>query len=198
MSKTLPEIIDKLQRLGQELKEAHDAMKPLQAKCSKLSGQISRLAEKRDLLKLATRPNPDEIDFDIILPKDGYGQTVANHKERERQLELLHLRASGVWTDTGQGAIQISLLKARSEKTKAVFDGLCVVLPHIVPNDQGMRRIGIFEHTLSQHGSWFLGVLGDNGSSETLLLCNNRENQRFTNLMAALEYCQEYHWYEEK
>jgi hypothetical protein len=197
MSKTLPEILSKLEQLSHELDETRDAMAPLQDKCLKLCERISKLSEQRDLLKLEIRPKPDEIDFDIVLPKDAWAETSVNRKERVRQLGLLHLDAAGVWMQTGQGAVRIALVRSKPAKTKAVFDSLSLLLPHIMPDSEGLRWIDIFEHTLSEYCSWTLGVVGDNENSKTLLLRNGREYAAFPNLMAALEYCQENHYYEE-
>ncbi len=183
--------------LEQELAEIRAQIEPLKNKCVELVENIRGLKNQRDELKLSLRPDPNEIDFDVILSLNGHEESSVLYRERERQLALLHLHPSGYWADTGQKAIQITLTKNSDAKTKAVFDGLCLVLPHIIPDEDGYRRISIFESTLSQYGSWQLVGLTDNENGEFLLLCNRREKKRFPNLMEALIYCQKNCWYEE-
>jgi hypothetical protein len=183
----------KLASLQDERNRIFEQIIPLQERAAKLYHQIQRLQEKRDRLIISGRDDPEAIDFGIIM---GTGPSVSRvmADERDRQLEKLSLRSGGYWSDTNQTCIQIALTKGDEVMTRAVFDGLRKVLPHIIPNDQNERRVDIFDHRLSADGGWKLAILGPDEHSEVVLKNGRFERQMFNDLWSALKHCEQHNW----
>lgn len=74
---------------------------------------------------------------------------------------FLSINISGYNPDTNQGCIKLTYHKGDS--LKSISDELSLFLPYIIPHNN-VKKISIFESSLSEYGSYFLHVDCDNNS----------------------------------
>jgi hypothetical protein len=188
---TIEEMSAKIDVLEAQRAELFAQIKPLQDKVVTLSEQIELLREQRDAAQLAARLNPNELDIELMLTGDP--KSMVLYRERERQLQSVGFtHSSGYWVETGQTAIHICLTKGDAAKTKRQHDAIQFLLPHIKKHEDGFKKFGVFEHTLSAGGSVDLHIYDD----KIVVAAGRWTKTEFPTLMEALEYCEKYHWYD--
>jgi hypothetical protein len=105
--------------------------------------------------------------------------------------------AMGYNPKTNQQVVKFSGYK--KEPFQPQIEELMMWLPHIKPslNEREKRvglYIGIFEHTLSEFGSWDLWIYGD----EYVIYKSRWEEAKFDSLVKCVEYMVNHLWYEKK
>lgn len=100
----------------------------------------------------------------------------------------------GLWGDTRQRVLSIKLNQNRPLEDQL---GTVAALPLIRPNVEGVRRFSIFEHTLSEHGSYTLECRS-NGSFVIVKSTYGtaRDKASFSDLKTALALIYQAHPYQ--
>lgn len=131
-------------------------------------------------------------DWEFLLKNDN--GTVA-YNELKRQLEKFGLETGSYNPETNQMVVKIALKSNDAYSLKLVHDGLNEVIPHIIPSF-GYKFIDIFEHTLSEHGSYSLRIYEKEHNQFKLMVTRwHRESVVYEsdNLMDVLVYIQKHH-----
>lgn len=197
---TIKEYNAEIKALDRTIADLHKQIRPLQTALTKAVDKRASLIEKRDELEVKAM-SPDEYDVSLML--EGNPRSTVRYKERERQLLKLfggnHACGSGFGYNprTGQTAIKVGLTKGKPEVTETILKGLNFLLPHILPADkEGYKFINLFEHTLSEHGTYYLAVFDDRTELRQDRYHRTHKLQTFPSLKEALDYCQEHVWYD--
>lgn len=200
--KELEKLDKEVEGLETKRQDLFAKVEPLNAALVSNYKKLERLKNKRDKLKLASlkKKGKDFVDLDIMLCGDP--ESTIMYKERERQLKKLSLNSSGYIQETGQVCIQISLNKSDDKLRKKVFSSICFLLPHLIPVKRDSRSkkeivLDIFEHTLSQYGSYYLHLSEADPLAKCKIVRSYGVEEDFKNLDEALKYIQKHHWYEE-
>ena len=198
---------ERLDRLELRREELLSQLRPLEAKISANYGRIKKLKEEIDEESI----EKGNYDWEWLLQEDGFSSSPARYKMCEEKLNEFGFRASGYYMDTMQRSVAICLNK--NEPVTKAINGLLTILPYIkyhaveksVMKAIGRtgsllrtKRVGIFEHTLSENGVYYLVFVEGN---ECVYLMIDKYHitsmvKRFTDLMSALEYVSEHHYYE--
>lgn len=96
----------------------------------------------------------------------------------------------GYWPKTYEPAFRISLNKSGSNIPQ-VYSAIKELSEILTPQEEGYVVFEIFEHTLSEYGSYDLLVKGNNAK----IVMNNRRTEFTGGLTDALDYIAEHHWY---
>lgn len=183
-------IIEKeLEEIEHESTKLIIKISPFQEKLNALYAKKKSLLEEREKIWITTRKD----DWAWILEENG-SVSGERYKFRNKKIESLGLMSSGYYPEINQVSIKICLTKNDEESYKKTMAGLKVILPFIIPQN-GIKRIAIFENTLSEGGIFSLEI------SETeikLCFCRGRREETlksFQTLEEAVKYIQENHWY---
>jgi hypothetical protein len=176
--------------LNGKLGEAWGELRVAQERVSGLVKKVKRLEDKRDRQRIASS---GEIDYSLILKQP---QSSVVYEKAKEWLASLGLRQNGYWTDTDETGIEIALTKGDRAKTLDVFDGLSLILPHITPNEEGLKRIQVFEHSLGLHGCYYLVVSDGDVTVQCIRFHSVKDEVKFPDLMSALIHCEEHLWYD--
>lgn len=181
---------------------------------AKLKGQ-QRLWDDPDLVLRQTPFRPTgERRFDrdaiawwwlnVYVP-DGYGDEKTPYEVYKTWSAAVYecfryVRLSGYWSETNQQAVQI--LGYRAEPPEAHTADLLVWLPHVREgrgrSDRPGKHLDVFEHTLSQYGTYTLTVNGDGSATLGIQAYGRwRELRAFGSAEAAVDHVRLNHWYEE-
>ena len=156
-----------------------------------LYDQLAALEAESVERVMRSSPGPD---WAWLLFEDGASH---RHKVREQALAALGLSASGYYPELDQAAVRITLYKDKPGQTEAVCSALRQVLPALKPHTDGHRRIGIFEHSLSEHGIWSLHITPEDVPElHFTRYSRSRCEKTFASLEAAIEYIAQHHYYE--
>lgn len=196
-------LLKKIEELEAERIKILEFIRPHQAKLSAIGKELSELREIRDTNLAKEIKASGRLNWDLILK--GETGSMSLFREQERQVNSLGLGVQGYFPETGQTAFKIALTKGDPDHTRKVFDSLCVLLPKIKPiqsNSRHSTKAGklfhIFEHNLSQYEVYNLRVDGDTPDSTCALVKLYSPEIKFPDLMTALKYIEENHWYEDK
>lgn len=176
---------DALEEEKQQLIREYDALsKALQGKRSTIK-KISELIDERTLT---------ETDYEKIL--DIYPETDYKYDLRRKVLSQWNLDTDGYFLETGQSTIQITLYRRDDETLHATYYGIKKLLHIIKPLQDGKKHFKIFERTLSANGIYDLTI--EKNEFQVIRTRYGRETvvYKSDNLMAALKYIQQNHFYE--
>ena len=187
-----------LDKINKDLFDLEKTEKELLSELSKLQDsllsirlkKIKPLKEKRDKILLKNR-DPNEIDISLVL--NGNPSSTVLYNERKRQLDKLGLWSSGYFPSTGQTALKLILNRNDFERTKKAYQGLCLLLPHLKPYEEGKKDIiiGIMELTLSEYTSYSLHIYDKKPTSRCEIKTHyGSVIEKFDNLMDSLKYIQ--------
>jgi hypothetical protein len=143
----------------------------------------------------------DRTDVPIAeLLDNGFNQTATQRKLLAAWLKQYYLRASGYFPDTNQSAVQIMLYSKDGDAVlEKMAEGIQLLLPAIKPikeigHDEGIILFDIFEHTLSEHGSWTMAY---DVKDRIWHIRRNRFDERmYAKLIDALRSIRERHYYD--
>jgi hypothetical protein len=95
------------------------------------------------------------------------------------------VHASGYYPETDQLALRIKLDQRQPlDGQLGILDFIPFIKPHSKGENRDYKKIGIFEASLSEFGSWALLL----SSTETILVHQRQEKQRFSSVREALQY----------
>lgn len=203
----MPSKEERLKNLETKREGLLSQLRPLEKKISANYGRIKKLKEEIDQDNI----EKGNYDWEWLLQEDGFSSSPARYKLCEEKLAEFGFRASGYYRDTMQRNVTICLNK--NEPVTKAIDGLLTILPHIkyhgaeksimkaigrTGRSLRTKRVGIFEHTLSENGVYYLIFLE---GQECVYLMIDRYHvtsmvRRFITLMDALMYISDHHYYE--
>ena len=178
-----------LATLESERQSIQNLIEGLREKSLALFDQIEFIKDQIAEQKLQQSIKPD---WEFLL-KNNNG-TVA-YNELKRQLAKFGMDTGYYNSETDQMVVQISLKSNDTDGLKLVHDGLNEVIPHIIPSF-GYKFIDIFEHTLSEDGSYSLRIYEKEHNQFKLMVTRwHRESLVYEsdNLMDVLAYIQKHH-----
>jgi len=196
----------RLEKLQAKREELLAQLKPLEKEITRNYTLINNLRIEIDREKI----EEGEYDWGWLLHEDGINVSNERYNLCNDKLTELGFRASGYYTDTLQRDVKISLNK--NESINKSLNGLLEILPFIKWRDNNSvvnkaigrkgnlrtKRVGIFEHTLSEDGVYYL-VFPEGFDCVYLMIDRYHVTsmvRRFTTLMDALHYISERHYYE--
>ena len=171
-----------LAKLDQEWKEAAQVFKSICDKTSELRDAITK--EKLDL-HFADGITPEKL----LSGPPWWAITGEWHQKLTHWIVENYFKrgvsASGYYPETDQLALRITLDQHLPlDGQLGILDFIPFIKPHSKGENRDYKKVGIFEESLSEFGSWAL-LLSD---TETILVHNRQEKQRFSNIREALQY----------
>ena len=106
----------------------------------------------------------------------------------------LGLWPSGYYPETHQRAAKLMMTRGDAAGLEKTIDAVGTLLPHCKPLSDGFVCFGIFEHTLSEHGSYVMRIR-PNLSEITVGDSRGHRAVKFGGLREAISHVQETHWY---
>ncbi len=143
------EIFDLLSRIGEIDKETS----PLLEERRKISKKVEKLNETVSKIELENLTKDSEAAYHL----DAKDDTDARYTAAKHYFHNLGLFfGGGVWNDTHQRVVKISLVAGCTKSFKTHLDAITLLLPHVKENADGFKVFDIFEHSLSEFGSYYL------------------------------------------
>ena len=165
----------------------------LTAKIVKISKKIEKLREEQELVEMKQPMAPEE-EIEFFLFEDGC-VSGERYKAREKFWNDMGLWHSGYYPETSQIRLEVMLYKGVNDNLEKVFTTLEKVLPYI-KTQNGMKRLGVFEHSLSENGSYAVEITDQSFDLVVHRYGRKSAVKSFDNLLALLQYVQKHHYYE--
>jgi hypothetical protein len=178
-----------LATLQSERQSIQNVIEGLREKSLALFDQIQSIKDQIAEQKIQQSIKPD---WEFLLKNDN--GTVA-YEELKQQLAKFGIGTGSYNPVTNQMVAQISLKSNDADGLKLVHAGLNEVIPYIIPKF-GYKFIDIFEHTLSEDGSYSLHIYEKEHNQFKLMVTRwHRESVVYEsdNLMDVLAYIQKHH-----
>ena len=180
--------MDKIAKIDAQIGKAKLAYDAMKSQSDAAWEKFRALQNKRGKLLLEQYKGEDFVP-DILLNPN---LPESLWKEQRRQWQVLGLDTSGYNGDIYQNIPQIKLTKEDNTKTDAQYHVLCKLLPFMKSHD-GVKRVSIFEHTLSAGDVYSLHVYDNRVCLHTHY---RGEIKTFESLLEAMTYVQKNYWYE--
>jgi hypothetical protein len=162
--------------IDKKIKRNYDAIKAVKAKLAK--AQIEKIGDK--------------IDWKLLLASENLENSVL-YKLRHQEAYKLALWAGEYWMDTRQPCLKVMMTYGDPTNLAKILAAVKMLTPFYTPHEDGFVWFGVFEHTLSEHGSYQLKVKPDLSAAE---VHRGRYRESFGTLTEILMYIQKRHWYE--
>lgn len=135
-----------------------DALQPeyhrIGAELNKHHNTLTDLGEKIQELKLSTI-SANDIGW---LLSENWSTAVRDAFAKLVGFGEYELGLEGSWVETNQSAIRITLTRNDPVKSRQIWDKMIELLPHVIPQSDGYRRIDILDHDLSESGVVYILV----------------------------------------
>lgn len=193
MNKSIQVIEAEINELINSRNKLFELKKPIEIQISNLSDSIN---QKKELI-INEKINSDlalKDLYELVMFEDGSSSMTLHRAAQKLIVKDLGLWLSGYSPISEQKQVRLKFIKESSNSLKQHFESLSLIIPFIKPNDEhGNKNISIFENSLSDNGSFNLQITPDNLFNITV----NRKRilQSFNNLLDALTYIQEHHYY---
>ena len=180
-------------KIEAEREEVFKQMKPLEDKSTRLYNKLKK--KKGELTKAILLDASFEDKIKYLITESG-SDGLEKHVAAEKFFKNLGLETSGYFPKTGQRRVRVSLIRGCDKSLEGTLSGLNKVLPFIKPID-GEKLISIFEHTLSEYGSYSIAI---SNSYDVVKHTYGRKSveKSFNSLLDCLKYVQYVHYYELK
>lgn len=183
----------KIAVLEAELEPLLSQREGLTDKIVKLNKRIENLRSKKEKEQMEL-PMTKEQEIEYFLFEDGR-VSGERYKKRDKFWRDKGLKNSGYFANINQVKLEIMVYKGEGDNLEQTITSLEEALPLIKEQD-GVKHIGIFEHTLSEGGCWDIEIT-DSSFDLTLHYFHRRTVEKsFDNLCSLVEYVQEHHYYE--
>lgn len=181
--------------VSKEMEEVRSQIKPLNDKFGKLFEKHKKLQSEYDKLKL---PEIKDDDWEYILHVEP-NESTERYSFRTKKIDELGLMPSGYYPETNQTHVELKLIKGKPETKAKTIESLATILPFLKPIKDGKVHLGVFEHTLSEHGIYKLLIDKETMRCELTFTRYSRTSSEktFENLNEAIEYIYDKHYYEE-
>jgi hypothetical protein len=169
------------------------------AEKERIDKNIIRLRAEEERIREAMWAGREDVPIAELLD-NGYNQTKTQRQLLDAWLKRYYLRTSGYSPDTLQSVPQIMLYSKDPDAVLVkLAEGITALLPVLKPiketgHDQGINLFDIFEHTLSQYGSWTLAR--DVASGVWHVRRNRFDERMYAKLEDALRSIRERHYYQ--
>lgn len=197
MTTSTEQKIQELQSILETAKAAKAALQPefdsINSKMYDLWNTIRETEVAIQELSLDLEDNANDISW--ILSQE-WSQKLSNTFCKVVGFDYHELGISGYFPATGQKCIKISLFKDYPEKSRKIWDKMVELLQYVIPHPDGYRKIDIFEHTLSEHGSVYIYVDSDNIFYESFTRYGREKIKKIGNTDTAFQYFLTNHYYE--
>lgn len=159
----------------------------------KLSEKIEKLREQQEKEQMSKPMTPTQ-EAEYFLFEDGC-VSGERYKARSKYWGAKGLYSSGYNPETEQVSLKLMLYKGDKDNLEQTITATEEVLP-LLKVHNGVKRLSIFEHTLSEDGIWSVEITDD--SYDLILSRYHRKSteKSFDNLRALIQYIQEHHYYE--
>jgi prefoldin subunit 5 len=190
--------------LLKNLKELNEKLFPIQQRIEVCRQNINKIKADRIIFKLNINP----YDWNIILDAGDASEEI--YKIKNKMIESLGLKFSGYYSEeTLQKTISIAILKNDPEQIELLNSSIQKILPFIkaynlsksqLDFDQMVKKINIFEYTLSSSGIYELLVSENHDKFAVSKTTYGRIKieKKFNDLLSALKYIQLIHPYDGK
>lgn len=167
-----------------------EKLKPLYAEREALGEKLLGQKEKEQM----KQPMTPVQEMEYFLFEDG-SVSGERYKAREKYWRDKGLWNSGYHPDIQQVNLQMMLYKGVQDNLEQTISTVEEVLP-LLKVHNGVKRLGIFEHTCSENGNWSVEITDT--SYDLILHYYHRKsvNKSFDSLRALVQYVQQYHYYE--
>ena len=192
MTITTKTIDDELAELEAKRAVICEQMGKLYEQSAALYDQCQKLREEIAERELAKSGQPN---WPLLLEEQN---SMVTYKALDKTLREFWMSSSGYRPATMQRVVKISLYKHHAESTtrlQKTLEGLQKILPYVKPID-GWKIIGIFESTLSEHGTFNLHVGEKTCEVRKTTYGSERLVFKADSLLKALEYIQKHHPYD--
>jgi len=160
----------------------------------KINKKIEKLRDQKEKQQMQ-KPMTTAQEIEYFLFEDGR-VSGKRYEARSKFWESKGLYSSGYFPDTEQVNLQLMLYKGKGDNLEQTIKSVEEVLPFIKANDQGVKRLDVFEHTCSEHGSYNVEIT-DNSYDLVVHRWHRKSTEKsFDNLRSLVEYVQEHHYYE--
>lgn len=188
-----------------EMDELRNTLAPIHKKMDRLCAERERIGKH-----ITQEDIPDEITPEWYMkPRNWNNVTSKFYREVDGWIQTTYM-SKGIYPDgTGfqvEGGLNQPCIQIMLKRNKPLADqmGLKEFLPFILPTgfedeERGLpfiKRIGIFEDTLSEFGSWYAQIVDD--KFQIMKMTHSREEMKkeFDNVDDFLKYCYEHLYYE--
>jgi len=183
-----------------EIKHLQDSISPLIAERDKLNrkimsinDKIKKVRQEQETCQMASGMTKEE-KIEYFLFEDGLVDG-ERYKARQKFWSSMRLHQSGYFPETEQIQLELMLYKGIGDNLEQTVTALEEVLPFIKPL-KGVKRLKIFEHTLSEYGSYRVEI--SETSFDVVVWTYGRKStvKSFDNLRSMVQYVQQHHYYE--
>jgi hypothetical protein len=183
----------KIAEIQEKLKPLYAEREALGGKITKFVNQIEKLREQKEKDQMK-QPMTLAQEMEYFLFEDGR-VSGERYKAREKYWQDKGLWHSGYFPETQQINLQMMLYKGDKDNLEQTISSLEGVLP-LIKIHNGVKRLDIFEHTCSAHGSWTVEIT-DKSYDLIVHRCHRKSTEKsFTTLRDLVKYVQEFHYYE--
>lgn len=162
--------------------------------CAKILGEIKRIKDLHKIYEMKTKSEEEQMAFYM---KSDPNDSMELYRERASFFRNLGFETGGTLAGSDSVVLRMTLFKDRSTNEKTI-EVINKVLPYCgIVND--MKRFGIFEHTLSERGTFELHYhvndcewqISKTAWSMTEII------RKSDNLEDIIDYLSQHHYYEE-
>lgn len=181
-----------IEKIVEQLKPLYEQQEALNKKITALQKKRKTLREDKEKAQLQTSMTKEQ-EIEYFLFEDGFVDG-ERYKARQKYWNDKGLWESGYFSEIQQVNLNLMLYKGDTANLEKTIKNVEEVLPFLKPLN-GKKRLGIFEHTLSENGNWTVEI--DDESFDLVLHHYHRRSveKQFKTLRELIEYIQENHYY---
>lgn len=190
---SIKEIDEKIEALKEKRKPLFEKRDNLNDSIMKISKQIEKLRIQREKEEMAL-PKTEQEEMEYFLFEDGLVNG-ERYKAREKYWETTGLWRSGYYPEIDQVCLKIMMYKGLDDNLEQTIETLEKVIP-LLKEREGVKRLGVFENTLSENGSYEVEISGNEYSLMVYRWGRKSVVKSFDNVRDLVKYIQEFHYYE--
>jgi len=181
-----------IENIVEQLKPLYEQQEVLNKKITVLQKKRKELREDKEKAQLQA-PMTKEQEIEYFLFEDGFVEG-ERYKARQKYWNDKGWWQSRYFHEIQQVNLSLMLYKGDTDNLEKTIKNVEEVLPFLKPLG-GKKRLDIFEHTLSENGSWTVEI--DDESFDLVLHRYHRRSveKQFKTLRELIEYIQENHYY---
>ena len=181
-----------IEKIVEQLTPLYEQQEALNKKITALQKKRKKLREDKEKAQLQT-PMTKEQEIEYFLFEDGFVDG-ERYQARQKYWNDKGWWQSGYFHEIQQVNLSLMLYKGDADNLEKTIKNVEEVLPFLKPLN-GKKRLDIFEHTLSENGSWTVEI--DDESFDLVLHRYRRRSveKQFKTLRELLKYIQKNHYY---
>ena len=165
----------------------------LNTKITKLSKEIESCREIIEKSQMEVPMTPEQ-ELEYFLFEDG-NVSGERYKAREIYWRGKAVRNSGYYRATQQVSLQLMMYKGENDNLEQTIEVLDRVLP-MLKSHEGVKRLSVFEHTLSEDGSYVVEITEDTFNLVVHRWGRKSVVKTVDTLRELVQYIQQHHYYE--